>query len=144
MNKLEIAKTAYSFGDTEELKPYFSDNFMFTDSVGGQPMDKAGWFGMGDLMQAAMPDVQFVYEDVHEEGDEVVVTGRITGTFTNDFDLSAMGMGVAPATGEKVSFPNGTNRLSFVGDQISKVHSTDTGSDAGLAGMLAALGVQVG
>ena len=71
-------------------------------------------------------------------------TGRITGTFTNDFDLTQMGMGVVPASGKMVEFPASTNQISFNGDKVSRFHNTETGPDAGLPGMLKALGMPAG
>ena len=136
-----MVKTAFTFGDPENSAQYFSDDFQATDSIGGQPLDKDTWFGMGDLMTAAIPDIDYVIEDVHEEGEDVMVTGHFSGTFTNDFDLSAMGMGVIPATGKAVKFPNSTNRISFNGGKIVRSHSTDTGPNAGMAGFASALSV---
>lgn len=139
MNKIDIVKTAYSFGDPEQTSKYFSDDFQSTDSVGGPPMDKTTWFGMGEVMGSAMPDIDFVIEDIREEGDDVIVVGHISGTFENDFDISAMNMGVIPPSGKAVTFPSGTSRLSFAGDKISRVHSLDTGPNAGVTGLISAL-----
>jgi hypothetical protein len=74
----------------------------------------------------------------------VVVTSHWEGTFVNDFDLSALGLGVAPATGKAVVFPTSTIRISFDGDQISRIHDPATGPDVGTAGFLKALGVELG
>ena len=62
MNKIEIVKKAFSF-DTppEEREAYFSDDYQFVDSVGSPPEDKEAWFGMGQLMQASIPDVEFIF-----------------------------------------------------------------------------------
>ena len=139
MNKIDTVKTAFTFGDPEQTSKYFSDDYQGTDSVGGPPMDKTAWFGMGEVMQAAMPDIDFIFEDIREEGDDVLVTGHFTGTFENDFDLSAMNMGVIPASGKAVTFPSGTSRVSFTGDKISRNHSLDTGPNAGTAGFISIL-----
>ena len=139
MNKIDIVKTAFNFDDRERSMEYFSDNFQATDSVGSPPMDKAGWFGMGEMMRASFPDIDYVFDDIKLEGEDVLVVGRFKGTFKNDFDLSAMNMGVIPANGKEVDFPDATSRVSFQGDKISKSHSLNTGPNAGMAGFISAL-----
>jgi predicted ester cyclase len=143
MNKIDIVKAAMDMNNTP-YGAYLTDDFQWSDSVGGQPMDKAGFLGMGPMMKAAMPDANFVIEDVKEEGDDVLVTSYLSGTFTNDLDLSAMGLGVIHATGAKLKFPTLTDRMSFSGDKISKIHQLDTGPDAGMAGLMKTLGVKMG
>jgi predicted ester cyclase len=141
MNKIEIVKKAFSF-DTppEEQKEYLSDDYQFVDSVGSPPEDKEAWFGMGQLMRASIPDIVFIFDEIHQEGEDVVFSGHFTGTFKHDMDLSAMNIGVIPATGKVLNIPGGTNRISFTGDKISKNHNLDTGPTAGMAGFLAAFG----
>lgn len=141
MNKIEIVKKAFSYDTPPEMqREYLSDDFQFVDSVGGPPIDKEAWFAMGELMQASIPDIDFTFDEIHQEGEDVIASGHFSGTFKNDLDLSAMGMGVIRATSKAINFPGGTNRVSFSGDKISKSHNLDTGPNAGTAGLLAALG----
>lgn len=142
MNKIEIVKQAINF-DNPEGAEHLADNFQGTDSVDGPPLDKASWVGMGDIMRGSFPDINYVIENIHEHGEDVMVAGRFSGTFTNDFDGSAMGLGVIPATGKSVEFPTSNQVISFEGDKISRNHNTDTGPDAGLAGFLKALGAEM-
>jgi len=144
MNKIELVKTVYSFDNLDQNGKYLSDDFQGTDSVGGPAFDKDGWTGMGQMFKGSLPDIKVVIDDIREDGDHVLVKSHFTGTFTNDFDLSAMGMGVIPASGEFVEFPPSTVQVSFNGDKVSKVHSTDTGPDAGLPGLMKTLGAQPG
>ena len=67
-----------------------------------------------------------------------------SGTFTNDLDMSAAGVGVISASGARVAFPASTYQVSFDGDQIVRLHNTETGPDSGLAGILKVLGVDQG
>ena len=142
MNKIDLVKATYSFDNFEESNKNLSDDFQSTDAVGGPPFDKVGWIGMGQMFKNTFPDIKVIIEDIHEEGDSVMVTSRFTGTFTNDFDLSAMGMGVIPASGAMVEFPSSSSKISFDGDKISRIHDTDTGPEAGFPGLLQALGVK--
>jgi len=139
VNKIEIVKKAFSYEiPPDEQRKYYSDDYQFVDSVGGAPMDKEAWFGMGKLMQASIPDLDFIIDEIHQEGDDVLVTGHFTGTFEHDLDLSAMNLGVIPATGKALNIPGGTSRVSFTGEKISKNQNLDTGPTAGMAGFLAA------
>ncbi len=144
MNKMDIVKVVYSFKDFKESEKYLTADFQGTDSVGGPAFDKAGWIGMGQMFKGSLPDIKNVIDDVSEEADSVTVASHFTGTFTNDFDLSEMGMGVIPASGKFVEFPSSTAKISFDGDKISKFHNTDTGPDAGLPGLMKALGAPAG
>lgn len=142
MDKVEIVRYAMNF-DTpfEESEKYFADNFQSTDSVGSPPIDKQAWFGMGQMMKASFPDITYEVEDIRQEGEDVIMKGRFAGTFENDFDLSGMNMGVIPATGKKVVFPVDNSRVSFDADKkIVSSHSLDTGPDAGMGGLMKALG----
>jgi predicted ester cyclase len=143
MNKTDIARSAFTW-DNPDKESHLSDDFQSTDALGSPPMDKSSWLAMGSLMESAIPDISFVIKDIREEDDGVAITGRFAGTFTNDFDLSAMGMGVIHATGKAVDFQDSTLQLSFDGDKISRVHDPSTGPDAGMPGFLKALGACMG
>jgi predicted ester cyclase len=144
MNKVDIVKTAFNFDDPEQSAALLADDFTATDSVGSPPMDKAGWAGMGEMMRASFPDIDYVIEDIREEGAGVKVTGYFTGTFTNDLDMTPLGMGVVPASGAKVRWPSSTSQVSIEGGKITNSHGTDTGPDAGMAGFLKVIGADMG
>jgi predicted ester cyclase len=141
MNKIEIVKMAFDLDNPDGLS-LWSEDFQRTDAMGSPPMDWDSWQAMNGLMRSAFPDLGLVIEDIREEGDDVVVTTRFTGTFINALDLSAMGMGVVPATGKAVHFPTGTDRVSFDKGKIVKMHGLDTGSDGGFAGFFKAIGLE--
>ncbi len=143
MNREDLVRTAMNL-DNPDQHSYYSDDFQWTDSLGSPPMDKRAWFGMSDLMRSAFPDLSYDIESVREEGDRVAVTGRFAGTFSNDLDLSPVGMGTIPATGARVKFPSSTALVSFEGDKVSKIHAAGTGPDAGMPGFLKALGAPTG
>jgi predicted ester cyclase len=130
--------------DLDRAANYLSDDFEYSDSVGSPPSDKASYLGLAAMLQAALPDLEFVLEDLYEEGDAVIATGYFKGTFVNDFDLSAMGMGIIPATGAQVRWPSSSSQWGVRGDRIVSLHDLDTGPDAGMAGFFKALGVNMG
>jgi predicted ester cyclase len=140
VNKIEIVKKAFNFDTPPEVqREYISDDFQFSDAIGSPPMGKEAYFGMGELLQASIPDIDYVFDEIHQEGEDVIASGHYRGTFQHDLDLSAMNMGVIPATGKAINIP-GTGRVSFSGDKISKLQDLTTGPNAGLVGFLAALG----
>ena len=143
MNKIELVRKVNDWSKPRR-KDYYTDDFQLTNAQGAPPSDRDATLAMGELMQSAMPDVRTVIEDIREEGDDVVLTSHWEGTFVNDFDLSAMGLGVAPATGKTVVFPTSTIRISFDGDKISRIHDPATDPNAGPAGFFKALGVEMG
>jgi predicted ester cyclase len=143
MNKIELVKSAFTFDDHDRLSDY-SDDFQWTDELGSPPIDRSSWLSMDQLMKSAFPDLSYVIEGIREDGDGVVVTSHFSGTFSNDLDLSSLGMGVIPATGKAVVFPSQRDRVSFEGDKISELHNLETGPDAGMAGLAKALGADMG
>jgi predicted ester cyclase len=143
MSKIEIVKSAFDLDDRDRIS-YLADDFKRTDEMGSPPIDRASWIAMTGPMESAFPDLALAIEDIREEGGGVVVTSRFSGTFTNDLDLSAIGLGVIPATGKAVNFPPGTDFVSFDGDKISELHGQDTGPDTGMAGLIKALGAELG
>jgi hypothetical protein len=79
--------------------------------------------------------------DLTESGeDSALMTGHFEGTHTGDFDLSAMGLGVIPASGKKVVWPDATIKWIVKDDKI--VGNENAGGSAGLEGFLAPLGVK--
>ena len=143
MDKIELVRMVNDW-TTPPQKEYYTDDFQLTNAQGSPPSDRDAVLAMGQLMQSAMSDIRTVIEDIREEGDDVVLTSHWEGTFVNDFDLSALGLGVAPATGRAVVFPTSTIRISFDGDKISRIHDPATEPDAGTAGFFKALGVDMG
>ena len=140
MNKVDIVREAFNLDNPELRASHLADDFQATDSLGGLPNSKEVWLGMGQMLRASFPDMEYVITHIHEEGDGVHVAGHFAGTFTSDLDMSPMGMGVISATGKKVMWPDSTRQVSFDGDKISRLHSPDTGPDAGVGGFLKALG----
>jgi predicted ester cyclase len=143
MDKIEFVKSVNDW-TKPFTKDYYTEDFQLTSAQGGPATGRDATVAMRQLMQSAMPDVRTVIEDIREEGDDVVVTSHWEGTFVNDFDLSGLGMGVAPATGKAVVFPTSTVRITFEDGKISRIHDPATQPDAGPAGFFKALGVEMG
>lgn len=118
---------------------YLSDDFQSFDKDGNVVMDKQAYIGMTQLLASAFNDFKIVYGDLREEGDSVIVSYHFEGTHTGDLDLSAMGMGVIPASGKKIVWPEDTSAFEIQGDKIVSIKPY--GDSAGIETFLAALGV---
>lgn len=122
----------------EASKAYLADDFQSLGKDGNVEQNRDAFIGASQLMAAAFTDFKFVYSDIHEEDDGVVVIGQFEGVHTGDLDLSALGVGVIPASGKKFVVPSG-NKFKIEGDKI--VSRQDYGDYGGSAAFLAALGV---
>jgi hypothetical protein len=80
-----------------------------------------------------------VYSDLREEGDSVIVSYHFEGTHTGDFDLSAIGLGVIPASGKKIIWPEASSYFKIEGDKIVSIKPY--GDSGGMESFLAPLGV---
>jgi predicted ester cyclase len=126
--------------NVEAIVTYFSDDFQSLDKDGNVVMTKEVYTGMVQLLFAAFKDFKYVRSDLREEGDSVIVSGHFEGTHTGDFDLSAMGMGVIPASGKKIIWPEASNEFKIDGDKIVSIKPV--GDSGGMEAFLAALGVK--
>ena len=86
--------------DYDAAYEYFADDFQWVQTD-GVVMDRAAYLGMANLLRSALPDLEHVVGEVREEDGSVLLISHFEGTHENDLDLSAMGMGVFPASGKK-------------------------------------------
>jgi predicted ester cyclase len=106
--------------DYDAAYEYFADDFQWVQTD-GVVMDRAAYLGMANLLRSALPDLEHVVGEVREEDGSVLLISHFEGTHENDLDLSAMGMGVFPASGKRIVFPEGSARLSVRGDKITRL-----------------------
>ena len=123
----------------EADETYLSDDFKSLDKHGNVVMNKETMLGMTQLMAVAFKDFKTVYHDFHEEGDGVIVRLHFEGTHTGDFDLSAMGLGVIPASGKKIVWPEAITKFTVKGDKIT----SEKEISGGIEWFLAPLGVKL-
>jgi len=127
-------------GNREALADYFSDDFQMLDKDGSFVMNKEMLLASMRQVNHAFTDYGFVLNDVREEGDFVIMSGHFEGTHTGDLDLSAMGIGVIPASGKKIVWPEASEKISLEGDKIIRMEPYSGAS--GMQAWLAALGVE--
>lgn len=132
--------------DIERARSWLAENFTFHDpSSPLGPISADQWLQMNAGLHRAFPDFRYNFLITREEGNQVWVSTRMQGTHSGDWDLSAMGMGVVPATGREVSTGKSTTR-GIVNDngKIEKIEVVEQEAGAGPMGMLQQLGVDIG
>ena len=146
-SKLDVYKAYYqaSWADppssnVEAIKTYMSDDFQNLDKDGNVLMNKEAFTGLVQLLFTAFKDFKYVRSDLHEEGDSVIVSGHFEGTHTGDLDLSAMGMGVVPASGKYIVWPDAMTEFKIEDAKIAS--NGPYGDSGGLEAFLAPLGVK--
>jgi hypothetical protein len=117
---------------------YLADDFKLLDPDGTPTMDKRGFVAMGQMLFQAFTGFKYVVTDTREAEGGVLVTGHFEGTHTGDLDLSALGAGVVPASGEKIVWPDATNKWTIVD---GKMVSSQPVKGGGIEAFLAPLGV---
>jgi hypothetical protein len=119
----------------EAASKYIADDFQGLDKDGNVLSDKAAFVGMTHLLLNAFNDFKGVAHDISEEDDSVILTFHFEGTHTGDFDLSALGLGVIPATGKRVVTPESKTRFKVEDDQIVASQPIYGGFESLLAGI---------
>ena len=102
-------------------------------------MNREQYLGLVQLLTSSFKDFETVVSDAHEEGDNVIVTSHFEGTHTGDLDLTAVGAGVIPASGNKIVWPEASTKWKIEGGKIASIQANNDSS--GLGPFLAALGV---
>jgi hypothetical protein len=130
---------AEPISDVEARMAYVAEDFQNVDRDGTVIMDKAALAGMSHIMLASFEGYDYKVSELREEGESVIMTGHFEGTHTADLDLSAFGVGVIPASGKRIVWPEWSTKVTVVGDKIARMEPYDEGG--GLEPFLAALGV---
>lgn len=142
-NKIEHLKAWSAAVNANPLSPtnanYFSDNFQNLDKDGKVVMNKEMYIGMSQLVHTAFKDFKEVWDDLREEGDSVIASFHFEGTQTGDLDLSALGLGVIPASGKKIVWPVASAKFTFENDKLASIQEITGGTEW----FLAPLGVKM-
>jgi hypothetical protein len=124
----------------ETSMKFLADDFKSLDIDGSVLMDKQMYIGMGQMLFASFTGFRWVLKGLREEDGIVYMTGHFEGTHTSDLDMSAMGAGVIPASGKKVTWPDTTVKVTVKDNKLTSEQTTDPG---GMAAFLEPLGVKM-
>lgn len=127
--------------DLDTVASYLADNYQFSGPI-PEPVGKEEWLGLLNVLQTAFPDLQYNAVITGIEGNVVMSTNQLSGTHTGDLDLSMMGMGVIPATGNSFSNPVEDSEGTWDGEMLVSTH-IHSGEGGGLMGILAQIGVEL-
>jgi predicted ester cyclase len=130
---------AFNAGDLEKVAEHLAPEFQFSGPV-PQPIGAQEWLGMSAAMRIAFPDIQYNLRVEAVEGDTVRTSTQLSGTHTGDLDLTAMGLGVIPATGKRFSSPREYGETTVKGGRVISIR-IETPPGGGLMGILRQLGV---
>jgi hypothetical protein len=121
----------------ESNEMYLSESYQSFDKEGNFMGNKAMMTASGQLLTKAFDGFKSVLHDLKEEEDgSVTMSFHFEGTHTSDLDLSAMGMGVFPASGKSVKTPVSKTKFFVEGGQIVRSQAIS----GGFALVLAAIG----
>jgi predicted ester cyclase len=143
MNKREIVQTfldSVQKGDFATAKSWLADDFQFSGPV-PEPVNKEAWLAMSTNLKTAFPDLDYHFKVIGTEGEVVRSTSQLSGTHTGAFDLTAMNMGVIPASDKTFSAKLEKNKITVKEDKIT-VWAVEPTQGAGLIAILDQLGVR--
>jgi ketosteroid isomerase-like protein len=132
---------AFKSRDMKKCRSYLADGFTFSGPV-PKPASADQWIGIMSGMQAAFPDLNYNIKITGYDGNKAMSTTQLTGTHTADWDLSALGMGVIPATGKHFSNPEEKGVMTIENGKIASF-VIDAKEDSGVPGILKKIGVQM-
>jgi hypothetical protein len=143
--KMEVAKAwaaAFAPGsDIDAMANLLSDDFQNLDQDGNVALTKEGFLNFARMIRAAFTDHGFVTTELMEDGDYVIITGHNEGVHTADLDLTAMDLGILPASDKKIVWPEASAKLTIVGDKVKRLEPH--AGPAGLKAFLSALGIEL-
>jgi predicted ester cyclase len=127
-------------GDFEKAKSLLSDDFTFSGPV-PEPINADAWMGMSMSLKNAFPDLDYQFNIESMDGDTANISAELKGTHSGDFDLTAMHMGVIPATNKSFAAAHEHGKITVNGDKIT-AWATEATEGAGLMAILGQLGVK--
>jgi len=132
---------AIQMGEFDKAGSLFADGFKFSGPV-PEPISGEAWLGMSASLKAAFPDLDYQFKIESVDGDIAHISAELKGTHSGDLDLTAMDMGVIPATGKsfKAAHENGVARLRDGKVTAWEMEGTE---GAGLMAILGQLGVKL-
>ena len=132
---------AIQMGEFDKAKPLFADDFTFSGPV-PEPISGEAWLGMSANLKAAFPDLDYHFNIESVDGDTVHISAELQGSHTGNLDLTAIHMGVIPATGKsfKATHEHGKARVQ---DGKVTTWAMELTEGAGLMAILGQLGVKV-
>ena len=128
-------------GDFEKARSLLTDDFMFSGPI-PEPANSAEWLGVSASLKAAFPDLDYQFKIESVNGNVVNITAQLKGTHKGNLDLSAMNMGVIPATNKSFVAAKEHGKVTVQGDKVKSLANEPT-EGAGMMAILGQLGVEM-
>jgi len=132
---------AIQMGNFERAKSYLSNDFRFSGPI-PEPVSGQEWIDMSANLKAAFPDLNYQFKVESIDGDIANITAQLTGTHKGALDLTAMHMGVIPATGKSFKAARERGKVRVRDGKITSLANEPT-EGAGLMAILGQLGIEV-
>ena len=127
-------------GEFDQARLLLTDDFQFSRPV-PEPVNGAAWLGMSASLKAAFPDLNYQFKVEGTDGNTVRISAELKGTHKGSLDLTAMGMGVIPATNKSFAAAHEYGK-AIVQDGKVKTWAVEPTQGAGLMAILGQLGVK--
>ena len=127
-------------GDFESAKSYLSNDFKFSGAV-PEPISGEAWIGMSANLKSAFPDLNYHFNIESVNGDTAQISAELSGAHKGDLDLTAMDMGVIPATGRSFKAAREKGKAMVRDGKVTSFALEPT-EGAGLMAILGQLGIK--
>ena len=132
---------AVQMGNFEKAKSYLANDFKFSGPV-PEPISGAEWMGMSASLKAAFPDLNYHFKVESVNGDTANISAELQGTHKGALDLTALHMGVIPATGKSFKAAHEHGKAMVRDGKITSWTMEPT-EGAGLMAILKQIGAKV-
>jgi len=128
-------------GDFVKAQSMLANDFQFSGPV-PEPISGPAWMGMSANLKAAFPNLDYQFKIESVDGNKVHISAQLKGTHSGDLDLTAMNMGVIPATNKSFAAAHEHGEATVQDGKVKTwaMHPTE---GAGLMAILGQLGVKV-
>jgi len=127
-------------GEFDKAQSLLAGDFQFSGPV-PQPISGPAWLGMSASLKAAFPNLNYQFKIEGADGNTVNISAELKGTHSAALDLTAMGMGVIPATNKSFAAAHEHGKATVQDGKI-KSWEMEGNKDAGLMAILGQLGVK--
>ena len=126
--------------DFETARSLLSDEFQFSGLL-PEPINRDAWLRMSRNLKKAFPDIDYRFHVEGADGNIVRTSAKLKGTHTHDLDLSAINMGMIPATKKSVINPHERGKMTVRDGKVT-AWVVESIAGGGLMGILGQLGVR--
>jgi hypothetical protein len=144
MNQREIVQAlldSVQRGDFEKAKSLLSNDYQFSGPV-PEPINAETWLGINKNLKKAFPNLDYHFHVDGVDGNVTKISAELKGTHSGLLDLSAVGLGVIPATDKSFATPREHGKVTCKGDKVIS-WIVDRIEGGGLMGILVQLGIPV-